>query len=291
VNWPCGALLGMGLCTGHLAHSCAAESAAMSTIAYVDSVEGFSLEVPAGWHVAPARYEVMHYSDAFLSVNNRIPGLLLPSWTSLTLKGERSFLWPDGWGKYLEPGTVYIMFTHEGGPGGWPPCYGASQKDTFHDALAKALEGSGRRTVGDISIQTVYFTKWTRTWLIVTWMREPCSVRDKEQAIELLKSLRLRETPIVSPQQAVGVAIHHLPTEEQPGPWPAVNARACARETKVQPDANGYSVEFILYMDDRTQQMRARWSYRVQQDGTVEEFPEDGPNSVLQPPAPRKEHR
>ena len=248
-------LLGLGFYVATiLGNSCVRKSPGVPTIAYVDSVQGISFAIPVGWHVTPADYEVSHYVDVFLTVNNQISDFRLPSSWSLAREVRGGVEYPTDWGKCLDPGMVHFLFTYVGGPGAWPPHYGPSHFDKFEDALAKALEPSARRTCGDVDIYSLHFTKWSRLWEIVAWVKQPCTAQERKQVVDLLRSIRFRDTPIVSLDQAVGAAFHHLPAREQLGQWPAVSARNCEYETRAQAVANAYSVEFVLYSDGDPEQ-------------------------------------
>jgi len=287
VNGKAVGLIVVGLVTDFLGPSCAPESSVKSTISYVDSAQGFSFDVPSGWQVSRSEYEIVHYTDVILSVNNQIPNFRFPDAWTLARRVGGGVTYPSDWGKLLNPGMVCVVFTYTGGPGFWPPCYGNAEWDGFDDALAKALQPAAKKTPTDVEIYNLPFAKWSRHWQIVAWMRKPLKRHTREQVLELLKSIRFRETPIVSPDQAVGAAIQHLPVVEQPAPWPAVSARNCAYETTVNASADGYSVKLVRYAEDEPKQVQGRWTFVVRQDGSVEEIPLASPNRPLQPTAPR----
>jgi hypothetical protein len=272
VNRKLIAMISVGLFAEVLGPSCARESSVKSTIAYVDSAQGFSFEVPSSWHVNRTEYEIVHYTDVILSVNSESPDFRFPDAWTLAREVGGGVAYPTDWGKLLNPGMVCVVFTYAGGPGFWPPCYGNAYWDSFDDALAKALKPAASKTATDVEIYSLHFAKWSRHWQIVAWMRKPLNRHTRDQAVALLKSIRFRETPIVSSDQAVGAAIEHLPTLERQAPWPAASASNCAYQTTVTDSAGGYFIKFVRYSEEDPKQIQGRWDFVVRQDGSVEEI-------------------
>jgi hypothetical protein len=234
---------------------------------YADSLRAFSVAVPAAWHKIPADYNFARYLWVFLSINNQAPGFHLAD-ESTRIQRYGSFL--NMVATQLKPGMVYVDFAHGEGPASVPH-YGAGREHSFETALAKLVERSKPASgTEDIDFDQLDFVKWGTGWHIYLYCRKPYASRDRDLAIEMIKSLRFSETPIVNDAQAVGVAVRHLPPNAEPtGEWPAINARDGRYSTTIEHVGNAFSVTFVLYATGVSDEVSWRWTYLVNRDGSV----------------------
>jgi hypothetical protein len=288
VSWQSEISLVLALMVGPFVRLCPAESSVIQTSTYVESDHGFRFQLPSKWHVAPAEYEIMG-SLIFASVNNQNPDFRLPRSPAEAHPPRTSIAWPTDWSGYIKPGMIQVVLAEASGLGD-DVCCVENRRGTLETALSEIQDGSSDVMVGDVKLCIRPFRKWGRTWEVILWMRKPYSTQDRELAITMLKSIRFGWTRIASAEQAICNAVEQLPDQTMATQWPVTPTRRCKHETTVQTLPDGYVVHFVLYASNDSREMQNSWSYRVRPDGSVEAFPANRPNSVLQPTAPRDGH-
>jgi len=251
----------------------ARETVATCWTTHSDSLGGFTVSVPSSWHLVLEQYRFARYLTVFLSVNNQLQNFNLH---------DRKFP-PDGLPKYfrrmaasqLKPGMIYVTFAHSaGGPLG-APHYGEDQGGaSFESSLAQLSQDVHTPSDRNLDFDQIDFVRWGTPWHIYLYCMTPYSPHDRSLAIEMIKSLRFRDVPIVSDAQAIGVALRSLPPEAEPdGDWPSINTRRGKYRTTVTRVGAAFSVTLVLYVSDASKEVSGQWTYLVQADGTASAQP------------------
>lgn len=245
--------------------------------ARADPSRPFTVDLPRGWFAKAANYSVMHYRDVFAVVNNRSPALRV---TDKTLPNGRTHS-TDTVADQLEPGTCYIDFATFEGPGR-SARYRPGREDSFDRALAAFLKNrKPERSTSLLDEYVLRFIKWGSQWDVRVYCRKPYTRQERDLALDVLRSIRFFERPIVNGAQAVGLAIQFLPPEAQipkdsddlcaaGEAWLANGGQYGNRTTRITKSDEGFEVTFVFHEDGVGGSQDRRWEYLVRWDGEVE---------------------
>ena len=228
---------------------------------YRNTNYGFQFAVPEGWTVTETNFEVFHYNDVFLTVNNRRPGLTLQEqWTSKgTEFGGKIVL------KEMQPGEAYISIGYFDGPGGRTMRSDGVANDLLPLLKTNRIVESSERELSELDL---FFFKRGHSWHISSYLREPVDATTRNQVLSFLNSFQFNEAPVSNAAWAENLAWEQLPENIRKfANWPVsdnagfrpYNGRDSVFVEKIGSD---YNVQFTL-------SGLGSWAYMVATDGKV----------------------
>jgi hypothetical protein len=229
---------------------------------------GFQLAVPQGWTATKTNFEVFHYNEVFLTINNHRPDLTLQErWTgkSTIEYNDKTIL------QQMQPDEAYISIGYFEGP--WNP--GMKAGDVADDLIpllrTKQLAASSEKGLAELNLN---FFKRGRDWHISAYLREPFTAATSNQVMSLLNSFQFVRAPVSNAGWAESLAWEQLPENIRNfAHWPVSENVGWRPEygrntVLVQKTDAGYTVQFALTG-------LGSWEYAVSADGEVKSGPAD----------------
>lgn len=227
---------------------------------YRNSRLGFTFTLPADWKINEQPYVHSHYTDVFLTVNNKRAGLRIKE---QEVGRGRFELNERTIASQMVAGEVHVEVSELGGPG---PV--TMRMDSVGEDLSKLLaEATPARGPIGMSTLGLRFFKRGHSFQVMAMMRDPVSPDDVQKVRSIIESWRFESGPVNDIKWAESIAYQQLPQNIREGEWPIPHdfgARPLYgfRSVEVQRAGSGYVVEF---KDANV----GVWRYVVSQDAKV----------------------
>ncbi|HWY31229.1 MAG TPA: hypothetical protein VNX46_10760 [Candidatus Acidoferrum sp.] len=239
-----------------------------ATETYHNEHYGFQFAVPQGWTATKTNFEVFHYNEVFLTINNRRPDLTLQEqWTSKsTIEYNDKIILQQ-----MQPGEAYVSIGHFEGPRDLE-----MKADDVADDLIPLLRTNQLVTSaeGDLAELNLSFFKRGYDWNICAYLRGPFTAATSNQVMSLLNSFQFPAAPVSNAAWAESLAWEQLPANVRTfAHWPVTDNVGGQHDygqnmVIVTIADSGYAVQFSL-------NGLGSWEYTVSADGKVKSGPAD----------------
>jgi hypothetical protein len=237
---------------------------------------GFQFVLPQGWTATKTNFEVFHYNEVFLTINNRRPDLTLKEqWTSQsTIEYNNKIILQQ-----MQPGEAYVSIGQFEGPWG----RGMKADDVADDLIPLLRTNKLVMSAGeDLEELNLNFFKRGHDWNISAYLRGPFTAATSNQVMFLLNSFQFPAAPVSNAAWAESLAWEQLPENIRMfDHWPVrdnvgVQYDYGQNMVIVTNTDSGYAVQFLL-------NGLGSWEYTVSADGGVKSGPVD---VAVQSPSP-----